>query len=54
MDGLGVAGRRFGSWEQVGDPSKVFRKKKVVDEFGKEKVITIDLAESFFADLGGW
>ena len=36
------------------DPARVFRKQKVVDEFGKEKVITIDLAESFFAELGDW
>ena len=47
-------GRRFGSWEQADDPERVMRKQKEADEFGKEKVITIDLTESFFAELGDW
>ena len=52
MEGLGIAGRRFSSWEQVDDTSRVFQKQKIVDEFGKERVININLAESFFAELG--
>lgn len=42
------------SWEQVDDPKRVIRKRKELDEFGKERVITMDLAESFFAELGDW
>lgn len=53
-EAVGIGGRRFGSWEQADDPDRVFRKKKIVDEFGKEKVVTVDLAESFFAELGDW
>ena len=53
MEEVGL-GRRFGSWEQADDPERVIRKQKVLDEFGREKVITIDLTESFFAELGDW
>ena len=35
------------------DPDRVFRKQKIVNEFGKGKVTTIDLAESFFAGMVG-
>ena len=45
-------GRRYGSWEQTDDPDRVIGKRKETDEFGKEKVITVDLAESWFAELG--
>lgn len=44
---LEEAGRRFGNWEQADDPDRVIRKRKEVDEFGREKVITVDLTESF-------
>ena len=45
-------GRRFGSWEQADDPNRVIRKREEVDEFRREKVTTVDLTESFFAELG--
>ena len=42
----------FGSWEPADDPNRVIRKRREMDEFGKEKVITVDLTGSFFAEFG--
>ena len=40
----GKLGRHFGSWEQIDDTRRVFR--KVQEE---DRVLTVDLAETFFS-----
>ena len=35
LENVGL-GRRFGSWKQADDPNRVTRKRKELDEFGKE------------------
>ena len=39
--------RHFRSWEQIDDPKQVFRKVREEDQVG-----TVDLAETFFGQLG--
>ena len=40
-------GEHFGSWEQIDDPKRIFR--KVQEE---SQVVTVYLAEAFFGQLG--
>ena len=39
-------GRSFGNWKEADDPTRVFRKVKV-----EENWVTVDLAETFFGNL---
>ena len=51
LENVGLV-KRFGSWKQVDDPDRVIRRRKELNEFGREGVITVDMTEFFFAELG--